>query len=136
MQDPAELKMGLETSVLGDIASPCRVGNSCRRALETLGACSSVCEHVGQGVCVMCYVQVVCAQMCFSSVCPCVPGCQGICVIVCLCGDDSMLCGYCVSQLDNCQCISTSMTIFSVRVCALGSLCVVCQHVSVYIYIC
>lgn len=39
MQDPAELKMGPETSVLGDIASPCGVGNSCRRALETLGAC-------------------------------------------------------------------------------------------------
>lgn len=86
----------------------------------------------------MCYVQVVCAQMCFSaSVCPCVPGCQGVCVSVCLCVDDGMFCGYCVSQLDDRQCISAVShdCIFSVRVCALGSLCVVCQHVCVYIYI-
>lgn len=48
MQDPAELKMGRETSVSSGHRLPLGVGNSCRRALETPG--SLECGSVGQGV--------------------------------------------------------------------------------------
>lgn len=82
MQDPAELKMGWETSVPWGHRLPLGVGNSCRRALETPGLLKHV--GVGQHVCVR--VQVFHVWMCFSLcvclVCLCVPVRQSV-VSVC-----------------------------------------------------